>query len=88
MENVYTFKQFLNEDKFEDSLEFPTKWKMGTNWFRRWMTPKKERNGWTWKDDKKFIWITRPGDKDPSIRFDKKKGLVQGDFADQMEMQW
>ena len=81
-------KDILFEDKFEASLEFPTKWKMGTNWFKRWMTPKKEQKGWTWKEDNKFIWITRPRMKEPAIRFNKRTGIVQGNFTDQMELQW
>ena len=76
------------EDKFKTLLEFDTKWKMGTMWFKRWMTNKKVQSGWTWKEDNDIIWITRPGNEEPSIRFDKKTGLLQGNFCDQMEMQW
>ena len=48
-------KESVNEDKFEASLADPKKYKMGTMWFKRWMKPKKEMDGWTWEDDGRYI---------------------------------
>ena len=67
--------------------DFPKK-KMGGMWFKRWMTPKKEKAGWKWKDDGKYIWVTRPGSPKPTARYEKETGLLQGHWVDNMEYQW
>tara|TARA_R110000796_G_scaffold123761_1_gene238119 strand:- start:1752 stop:2009 length:258 start_codon:yes stop_codon:yes gene_type:complete len=81
-------KDILNEDKFEASLADPKKYKMGPMWFKRWFKPKKEQAGWTWKDDGQYIWLTRPQMKKPTVRFEKRTGLLQGNWLDPKEMQW
>lgn len=81
-------KDLLTEDKFESSLDDPKKYKMGVMWFDRWMKPKKEEAGWTWRDDGKYIWIIRPNTTQPTARFEKQTGLLQGRWKDSMEMQW
>jgi len=81
-------KESVNEDKFEASLADPKKYKMGTMWFKRWFKPKKEQDGWTWNDDGRYIWLTRPQMKHPTVRFEKDTGLLQGNWVDPKEMQW
>lgn len=85
---INNLTESVNEDKFETSLSDPKKYKMGTMWFKRWWKPKKEMAGWTYHDDGKYIWLTRPKSKQPTIRFEKRTGLLQGDWVDYKEMQW
>ncbi len=64
--------------------------KMGDMWFERWMTSGKEGKGWTWYFDKDsgFYYITRPGYDQPTARYEKETGLLQGHWLDDMEYQW
>ena len=78
----------INEDQFEASLSDPKKYKMGTMWFKRWWKPKKGMDGWTWDDDGRYIWLTRPDMNRPTVRFEKDTGLLQGNWVDPKEMQW
>ena len=82
------FDESINEDQFEASLSDPKKYKMGTMWFKRWWKPKKEMDGWTWDDDGRYIWLTRPDMNKPTVRFEKDTGLLQGNWVDPKEMQW
>jgi len=81
-------RESINVDEFEASLSDTRKYKMGDMWFKRWWKPKKEIEGWTWEDDGRYIWLTRPKVKQPTIRFEKSTGLLQGDWVDYKEMQW
>lgn len=85
---IVKVEESINEDQFEASLSDPKKYKMGTMWFKRWMKPKKEQDGWTWEDDGRYIWLTRPDMNKPTVRFEKETGLLQGNWKDPMEMQW
>jgi hypothetical protein len=62
--------------------------KMGEMWFKRWMTPKKEEEGWEWEEVGGFYYITRPGYPKPTARYEKETGLLQGHWLDDMEYQW
>ena len=75
-------------DKFEASLADPKKYKMGTMWFKRWWKHRKVIARWTYHDDGKCVWLTRPNAKHPTARFEKDTGLLQGNWMDPMEMQW
>ena len=93
MENQYKkikLKNILREtfSKYDTPLEDLPKKKMGTTWFQYWMKPKKEAAGWRWEDDGTFIWISRPGSKKPTAKFEKETGLLQGHWVDDMEYQW
>lgn len=81
-------KESINEDQFEASLDDKQKYKMGSMWFKRWFKPKKEQDGWTWEDDGRYIWLTRPSLNKPTVRFEKETGLLQGNWKDPREMQW
>lgn len=81
-------KESINEDQFEASLDDKQKYKMGSMWFKRWFKPKKEQDGWTWEDDGRYIWLTRPKMKHPTVRFEKETGFLQGNWKDPREMQW
>ena len=82
------FDEPINEDQFEASLDDKQKYKMGSMWFKRWFKPKKEQDGWTWEDDGRYIWLTRPSLNKPTVRFEKETGLLQGNWMDPREMQW
>jgi hypothetical protein len=82
------FDEPINEDQFEASLDDKKKYKMGSMWFKRWFKPKKEQDGWTWEDDGRYIWLTRPSLNKPTVRFEKETGLLQGNWMDPREMQW
>ena len=69
-------------------IEDLPKKKMGIMWFKRWMTPKKEKMGWNWTEDNDFYHITRPESDQPTARFEKETGLLQGHWIDDMEYQW
>ena len=85
---IVKVEESINEDQFEASLSDPKKYKMGTMWFKRWFKPKKEQDGWTWDDDGRYIWLTRPDMNRPTVRFEKETGLLQGNWVDPKEMQW
>ena len=82
------FDESINEDQFEASLDDKQKYKMGSMWFKRWFKPKKEQDGWTWEDDGRYIWLTRPSLNKPTVRFEKETGLLQGTWMAPREMQW
>jgi hypothetical protein len=51
---------------------------------------KEEWSRWvnTLRDKGLFIWISRPGSKKPTAKYEIDTGLLQGHWVDDMEYQW